>query len=46
MNTLALLVMARMALAWIWVLGGSMPLARRVMMDLGKFRSYNALRRY
>jgi hypothetical protein len=38
-NTVALLVSARMALACIWVLGGSTPLARRVMMDLGSVRS-------
>ena len=39
MKTLALLVMARMALAWICVLGGSTPFARRVMIDLGSVRS-------
>jgi len=39
MKTLALLVMARMALAWICVLGGSTPLARRVIIDLGSVRS-------
>lgn len=38
-NTTALLLRARMALAWIWVLGGRTPLARRVMMDLGRVRS-------
>lgn len=40
MKTIALLLMARMAFAWIWVLGGRTPLARRVMMDLGRLRSY------
>lgn len=40
MNTVAPLVSARMALACIWVLGGSTPFARRVMMDLGRVRSY------
>jgi hypothetical protein len=39
MNTVALLVSARMALACICVLGGSTPFARRVMMDLGSVRS-------
>ncbi len=39
-NTLALLVMAIMALPCIWVLGGRTPLARRVMMDLGRLRSW------
>lgn len=39
MNTVALLVRARMALAWICVLGGRTPLAKRVMMDLGSVRS-------
>ena len=40
MNTVALLLRASIALAWIWVLGGSTPLAKRVMMDFGRFRSY------
>lgn len=40
MNTVALLVMARMALAWIWVFGGKTPLARRVIMDLGSCSSW------
>lgn len=31
--------MARTALAWIWVLAGKTPFARRVMMDLGRVRS-------
>ena len=39
MNTVALFVKARMALACICVLGGSTPFARRVMMDLGSVRS-------
>lgn len=39
MNTVALLLSARIALAWICVLGGSTPLARRVMIDLGRLRS-------
>lgn len=39
MKTVALLVMARMALAWICVLGGRTPLARRVMMDFGSCSS-------
>lgn len=40
MNTVALLVMARIALAWICVFGGNTPLARRVMMDFGSCNSY------
>lgn len=40
MNTVAPLVSARIALACIWVLGGNTPFARRVMMDLGRVRSY------
>ena len=40
MKTTALLLSARIALACICVLGGSTPLARRVMMDLGSVRSY------
>lgn len=38
-NTVALLVMASMALAWIWVFGGKTPFARRVIMDLGSCSS-------
>lgn len=40
MKTVALLLMARTALAWICVLGGSTPFASLVMIDLGKLRSY------
>lgn len=39
MKTVAPLLIARMALAWICVLGGKTPFARRVMIDLGKLRS-------
>lgn len=39
MNTVAAFVMASIALAWICVFGGKTPLANRVMMDLGRFRS-------
>jgi hypothetical protein len=38
-NTVALLLRARMALAWIWVFGGRTPLAKRVIIDLGRLRS-------
>lgn len=39
MNTVALLLMARMALAWICVLGGNTPFASLVIIDLGSVRS-------
>ncbi len=39
MKTVALLVSARIALAWICVFGGSTPLAKRVMIDLGSTNS-------
>lgn len=39
MNTVALLLRANIALACICVLGGSTPLASRVMIDLGRLRS-------
>lgn len=42
MNTVALLLSASIALACICVLGGSTPLARRVMIDLGRLRSCNS----
>lgn len=41
-KTVVLLLMARMALAWICVLAGRTPFARRVMIDLGRVRSYMA----
>lgn len=40
MNTVALLLMARMAFACICVLGGRTPFARRVIIDLGSVRSW------
>lgn len=39
MNTVAPLLIARIAFAWIWVLGGRTPFANRVMIDLGRLRS-------
>lgn len=39
MKMVALLLNARIALAWICVLGGSMPFASRVIIDLGRFSS-------
>ena len=39
-KTVALFVSASMAFACICVLGGSTPLARRVMIDLGSVKSY------
>lgn len=39
MKTMALLLMPIMALPWICVFGGSTPLASRVMIDRGMFRS-------
>lgn len=41
MKTVALLLSARIALACICVLGGSTPLASRVMIDLGRVRSWS-----
>jgi len=39
MKTVALLLMARMALAWICVFGGNTPFASLVMIDFGNVRS-------
>lgn len=41
MNTVALLLRARIALPCSCVLAGRIPLASLVMMDLGRLRSYN-----
>ena len=40
MKTVALLLMARMAFAWIWVLASKTPFESLVMMDFGSARSY------
>lgn len=42
MNTVALFVSARIALACICVFDGNTPLAKRVMMDFGSVRSYRS----
>lgn len=40
MKTVALCLRASTALPWIWMLGGSTPLASLVIMDLGRFSSW------
>jgi len=42
MKTIALLLIAWIAVAWICVLAGKTPLARRVIIDFGSCRSWAA----